>query len=110
MGVSFPGPTFVEEITSDFATIVLPSDGMLDDFLLPLDTTKSTTTYFFQLVDKTNTLKVNYSRREKTIADVCGKQTFLYDLKSDSLTDFSSVVIPKDSIQDLPVINLEIIP
>jgi hypothetical protein len=110
MKVSFPGPTFVEEITSDFVTIVLPSDGMLDDFLLPLDTGKSTTTYVFQLADATNTLKVNYSRREKTLADVCGVQTFLFDLKSDTVTNFTKVVVAKDSIQDLPVTNLEITP
>lgn len=110
MGISFPEPTLVEGITSDFTTIVLPSDGMLDDFVLPLDPSKSITTYVFQLVDTLKTLQVRYTRTEKTIADVCGIQTILYELQSDSVTNFSSVVIPKDSIQDLPIINLEITP
>jgi hypothetical protein len=111
MGISFPEATLVQNISTDFsATIILPPDGMLDDFLLPLDTSKSSTTYVFQFADASKTLKVKYSRAKETLAEVCGPLSFLYNLESDSVTNFTTVDVPKDSVQDLPVINLEVTP
>ena len=111
MGVSFPEPTLVNGITSDFITIVLPPDAMLDNFVLPLNTEDSITTYQFNFVDSTKTLRVRYTHTDKEIADVCGQQRFLYELHVNSIvTDLTQVAISDDSIQDLPVTNLEITP
>jgi hypothetical protein len=112
MGVSFKDSTEVEGITSDFAGIILPSPGeKLKDFLLPLNTNDSTSTYEFDLGDESKTLRVRYSRTEKTLADICGPQTFLFDLHVNSaVTDLTSAVIATDSIHDLPIKNLDITP
>ena len=111
MGLSFPQDTPVEQITSDFATIILPPNAILNDFFLPLDTGKSSTTYQFDFGDSLKTLYVKYSRTKKKFADVCGNQRILHELLVDyAMTTMDSTVVSKDSIQDLPVINLEIIP
>jgi hypothetical protein len=110
--VSFNVETPVEGITSDFDGIILPFPGAtLKDFVLPLNTDDSTTTYEFDLGDDLKTLRVRYTRTEETIADVCGTQTFLSDLHINSMvTDFTSFAVANDSIQDLPVKNLDITP
>jgi hypothetical protein len=84
---------------------------MLDDFLLPLNPNDSITTFQFNLAGTVKTLRVRYTRTNKTIADVCGPQEFLYQLHVNSMvTDVTKVVVANDSIQDLPLINLEITP
>ncbi|HEX6891344.1 MAG TPA: DUF6452 family protein [Chryseolinea sp.] len=112
MRVNFKTETIVEEITSDFGGIILPSPGTtLKDFLLPLNPNVDSTTYQFDLGDDLKILRVRYSHALKTIADICGEQTFLFDLQVSEVTDLgTSVEILKDSIQDLPVINLDITP
>jgi len=109
--IKFPAQTPVEQIASDFVTIVLPPDAMLEDFVLPLNVNDSTTMYRFDFPTGSKTLKVRYSRNQKEIAKVCGDQWFLHNLHVNSMvTDLSKVVVANDSIQDLPQINLEITP
>ena len=109
--IKFPAETPVEAITSDFVTIVLPPNALLEDFVLPLNVADSTTTYRFDFATSSKTLKVRYSRNQKEIAKVCGDQWFLYELHVNSMeTDLTKVVVANDSIQDLPQINLEITP
>jgi hypothetical protein len=111
MRVNFSAETPVEQITSDYATIVLPPNAVLKDFVLPLNPGDSTTTFVFDLGDVSKTLKVRYSRTEKTLADVCGPQRFFYDLRVNGpVTDLSSVTVSRDSLEDLPQINLEVTP
>jgi hypothetical protein len=112
MGISFKDSTDVEAITSDFAGVILPSPGArLKDFLLPLNPNIDSTTYQFDLGDDLKILRVRYSHVMKTIADICGEQIFLFDLQVSDVTDLgTSVAILKDSIQDNPVINLDITP
>lgn len=110
MGLSFPAATKVESITSDFAAIELPADGMLSDFVLPLNPEDSVTTFEFDFGDEVSTLKVRYGRKQKTFAKICSAQWLLYDLHiNGAVTDLPAEIL-KDSIQDLPVINLEITP
>lgn len=110
MWLSFTTETFVEEITGDFATIELPPDGMLKDFLVPLNTMDSTTTYQFDFGDEIKTIRVRYSRTKKKFADICGEQSLMYNLRVNTAVTDMVVKITNDSIQDLPVKNLEITP
>ncbi|HMG88774.1 MAG TPA: DUF6452 family protein [Chryseolinea sp.] len=111
MYVSFNAETVVEGITSDYAGIILPSPGAtLKDFLLPLNTASDSSTYQFMLGDSLRTLRVRYSRAKKTIADICGEQTFLFDLNADTTVTDLTVAIVQDSIHDLPIRNLDITP
>ena len=111
MRINFKDPTVVQGITSDFMTIVVPPGTELHDFVLPLNTEDSTSTYQFNFGDSLKTLKVRYSRTPETLASQCGLQTFLFDLHVNSeVTDLTSVVISNDSIHDLPIKNLEITP
>ena len=111
MRINFSEEKTVEQITSDYATIVLPPNAVLKDFVLPLNPNDSTTTFVFDFGTDSKTLKVRYSRTEKTFADLCGPQRFFYDLRVNGpVTDLSTVTVSRDSLQDLPVINLEITP
>ena len=111
MGLSFKDSTVVDGITSDFTTIVVPPGVKLKDFVLPLNTEDSITTYQFDLGVESRTLKVRYSRTGRTFASQCGPQTFFSDLHvNGAVTDMTSVIISNDSIQDLPIKNLEITP
>jgi hypothetical protein len=109
IGLSFTAETEVEGITSDFTTIDFPG-GKLKDFVLPLNTLDSITTYEFDLGSEIKTLRVRYSRTEKKFADQCGPQKLLFDLRVNSaVTDLTTKIL-NDSIQDLPVKNLELTP
>jgi hypothetical protein len=111
MRINFKDPTIVQGITSDFMTIVVPPGTELHDFVLPLNTNNDSTTYQFDFGDDVKTLRVRYSRTPGTLASQCGEQTFLDDLQvSNAVTDMTTVVISNDSIQDLPIKNLEITP
>lgn len=111
MRINFKDPTTVQGITTDFMTIVVPPGTVLHDFVLPLNREDSTTTYQFDLGNELRTLKVRYSRTGRTFANQCGQQTFFSDLHvNGAVTDMTSVIISNDSIQDLPIKNLEITP
>jgi hypothetical protein len=110
MGLSFKDSTVVDGITSDFTTIVVPPDVKLKNFVLPLNINDSTTTYEFDLGDKLRTLKVRYSRTGRTFANQCGPQTFFSDLHVNGAVTDMTYVISNDSIQDLPIKNIEITP
>jgi hypothetical protein len=110
MVVNFNAETLVEGITSD-AGVILSTPTTLKEFVLPLRTSDTTTTYKFDLGANVKTLRVKYSRTKKTFADICGEQTLLSDLHINKLvTDLTLVTIVKDSIQDVPVRNLDITP
>lgn len=111
MGIRFSEETFVQEITADFTTTDLLPDGLLQDFVLPLNVNDSISTFQFNFGVESRTLRIRYLRTPRTIADMCGEQTMLSELHVNSVvTDFTEVEISKDSIQDLPVMNLEITP
>jgi hypothetical protein len=112
MGISFKDSTDVDGITSDFAGVILPAPGdRLKSYVLPLNTNDSISTYYFDIGGALKTLRVRYTRTEKEFADICGVQTLLSDLHVNKIvTDLTTVTIAKDSIQDLPVTNLDITP
>ena len=111
MGVNFNEEKLVEGITSDFAGVILSTPTTLKEFALPLNTGDSTTEYQFDFGDDIKTLRVRYSRTGKEFADVCGEQTLLSDLHINTqVTDLTKVSIANDSIQDLPVKNLDVTP
>ena len=112
MGISFKDTTLVEGITSDFGGVILPSPGQrLKDFVLPLNINDTTTTYQFDLGGEVKTLRVRYSRTKKEFAEKCGEQMLLSDLHvNGTVTDLTSVTIFKDSIQDIPIKNLDVTP
>ena len=112
MVINFNEERLVEGITSDYAGVILASPGQtLKEFILPLNTGDSTTEYKFDFGDDVKTLRVRYSRTEKTFADVCGNQTLLSDLHiNKQVTDLTAVTIANDSIQDLPKKNLDVTP
>jgi hypothetical protein len=114
MGISFATETFVQKITSDhpdYPTIALPSDGMLKDFVLPLNPNDTTTEFTFVFSAGSKKLRVRYARTDKEFAEICGLQRFYHDLHINSLvTNLTKAEVSKDSIQDLPVINLEVTP
>ena len=116
MKVTFKTATVVEKITAVYAPSATLPTGTLTEFVLPLNPSKepgdSTTTFLFQLQNNvTKTLKVRYSRTSKSFADICGQQTFIHDLRINrQVSNFATATVKADSIQDLPVLNLEITP
>jgi len=109
MGIDLGDKQLVEGVTAGFSTFIfLPSDS-LTTIDLPLNKDDSTTTFVFDFGAVSKTLKVKYTRTNKTRFEICGEQTLFSNLLVDTaITDFSSATILKDSIQDLPIINLEI--
>jgi hypothetical protein len=91
---------------------VLPYNATLSDVYLPLNLKDTTTTFVFHYLDgaATDSLTVYYKKTPKTLSEKCGQQVFIGTIRKDStLTNFTTVNVPTDSIYDLPTkINLEL--
>lgn len=116
MRVTFTAETVVEQITADYAVSTTLPSGNLKDFVLPLNPSTapadSTTTFVFRLQNNvTKKLKVRYARTGKEFGKACGLQMFLHSLHINrQVTDLKTTTVKADSLQDLPVINLEATP
>ena len=108
MGISFETKKFIKGITADFPTVIFQPGDSITTMDLPVNKDDSTTTFVFDFGDSTKTLKVNYGRTAKTLFTFCGEQTIISSLIVDTtVTDFDVADVLKDSIQDLPITNLE---
>lgn len=108
MGVSFANKRFVEGITTDFSTDIFQPSDSITTINLPINKDDSTTTFIFDFGEVSDTLKVSYTRTVKTLFNFCGEQTLFSKLAVDTtVTDFETVELLSDSIQDLPITNFE---
>lgn len=108
MGISFENKKFIKGIRADFPTIIFQPGDSITTMDLPVNKDDSTTTFVFDFGDSTKTLKVKYARTNKTLFTFCGEQTIISNLAVDkTVTDFKIIEVLKDSIQDLPITNLE---
>jgi hypothetical protein len=111
MGVNFTTDLTILSITSDFLGKIYESSAPVGAITLPLNTESINSNYTFELADGvTRRLGVSYVVKDSLVSPVCGIQPVLEGLTlNPAFTDFI-VSIAADSIQDIPVINLEITP
>lgn len=95
-----------------FSTPIFVPNDTIQTINVPLNPNAATTTILFTLKTPTGSVTksvtVTYARITKELFERCGVQTLFTDLDV-SATDFSDYTVLKDSIQDLPVMNLEVI-
>jgi hypothetical protein len=79
-------------------------------FKIPLDTAAESSTIKFNFADGvTKSFVVQYSRVNKSVLTGCPSRVLLHKLVTSSTSDFSNPKKVKDSIQDPPITNFEII-
>jgi hypothetical protein len=95
-----------------FVTPIFIPNDTLQSINVPLNPDAASTTIQFTFNTPsgpvTKFVTVTYTRISKKLFERCGTQTLFTDL-SVSASDFASTRILKDSLQDLPIINLEVI-
>lgn len=111
MGIAFTGDAIVRSITADYLGKIYESTDTITSIGLPLNIDAVATNFVFEFADGlSKRLNVNYVRKDSLVSAHCGIQPVLETLSYDpDLTDFI-VSVTKDSIQDLPIANLEITP
>lgn len=109
MGVDFNTNYNILSITSDFLGKIYESTLPIGGINLPLNTESTNSNFTFEFADgTTRRLGVTYIRKDSLVSPLCGIQPVLEGLTfNPQLTDFI-VEIAADSIQDIPVTNLEI--
>lgn len=111
MGIAFTDDAIVRSITTDFMGTIYESTDTITSIGLPLNTDAAATNFVFEFANGlSKRLNVKYVRKDSLVSARCGIQPVLETLSYDpDLTDFV-VSVTQDSIQDLPIANLEIDP
>ena len=112
MGVTFATAVDIKTITVDDSLVLVDTGPEATRYVLPLNTKNDTTNFKIEYADGTSkNLSVTYTITQKLLADLCGFQNILEGLLvARPKTDYTTVAVSNDKIQDLPVSNLAITP
>lgn len=97
----------INGITVDYPQEITTPNASVSYMNIPLNTAADETTISFEMESGTKTITLSYTRMQEELFPGCGNQTSISDIQLVN-TDFGSVNIVNNNLQDPPAINLEV--
>ncbi len=97
----------IKNVEADFETPIFYPSQEITTLNLPLNKDVDTTTFLIEVDSEVKVITFQYERSVETLFEKCGAQTLFSELEIVSST-FTTATIVRDSVQDRPVVNVEV--